>query len=502
MYTPSKAEFLKLAKRGNLIPVYKEIPADTVTPVSAFSAIDDGKYSFLFESVEGPQKLARYSFLGSSPELVFSSKGRKIELQRKGKLKKYRTQTDPIFEIKKLIGEYKTVPVRGLPRFSGGLVGYIGYDMVRFFEEIPDKNPDELNLPDSIFMLTDTILIFDHLEHKIKIVANAHISSQLSAVSSQSEAEKVYEEAVRKIDKIIETLKKPAAKSVKRKVKSERQKIESNFSEREFAQVVKKAKGYISYGDIIQVVLSQRFQRRTSARPLDIYRAVRSINPSPYMYYLKFKNLELLGSSPELLVRCEGGLVETRPIAGTRKRGRDEAEDRKLERELLASPKERAEHIMLVDLGRNDLGRVCAPGTVTVPEKMIVEKYSHVMHIVSSVVGKLKRNKDAYDVIRGVFPAGTVTGAPKVRAMEIIDELESVRRGPYAGCVGYFSFSGNLDTCITIRTIVLKDKCAYVQAGAGIVADSRPAAEYRECQNKAKALFKAIELAEGGLASG
>ncbi len=507
MYYPDKQEFRKLAKKGNLIPVYKEISADIDTPVSCFLKIDDGKnYSFLLESVEGGEKIARYSFLGAGPSLIFKSRGNKIEIIEKNKgvgarfiapvgngFDKSNPYKDPLDAIKRLMSQYKFVPVKGLPRFCGGLVGYIGYDMVRFFEDIPDKNPDTLNLPDSIFMLTDTILIFDHVDHKIKVVSNAHVDKKRSA-------DKVYDEAIKKIDKLISKLKTKYSipdtqYSIPRPGKLV---VNSNVTKSEFEQMVTKAKKYIRHGDIIQTVLSQRFEIDLAGiKPFDIYRRLRSINPSPYMYYLNFGGLKVAGSSPEIMVRCEDGVVEVRPIAGTRPRGKDAAEDARLEKELLRDPKERAEHIMLVDLGRNDVGRVCDYHTVKTDELMVIEKYSHVMHIVSNVVGRLKKGKDIYDVIRAVFPAGTVSGAPKVRAMEIIDELENTRRGPYAGCIGYFSFSGNLDTCITIRTLIIKGSKAYLQAGAGIVADSVPEKEFKETQNKARALIKSIEAARG-----
>jgi anthranilate synthase component 1 len=487
MIYPSKREFIKLAKKGNLIPVYKEIAADLETPVSSFLKIDEGDYSYLLESVEGEEKIARYSFLGSNPSVVFKSKNRDLEIIENRKVRRYRIERDPLQEIKKFMEQFKFVNIKGLPRFCGGLVGYIGYDMIRFFEDIPDKNPDELQIPDSIFVLTDTILIFDHMMHKIKIVSNAQVKS------SPSEA---YDEAVKKIDRIEKMLLK--SKTINRKPHTVNRniKIKSNFTEKSFCNIVKKAKEYIKNGDIIQVVLSQRLRTDLGDRDsFSVYRRLRSINPSPYMYYLKFKDLKLIGSSPEIMVRCEDKKIELRPIAGTRPRGKDEAEDARLQKELFSDPKERAEHIMLVDLGRNDVGRVSEFNTVRVQELMKIEKYSHVMHIVSGIVGKLSKSKSEYDVIRASFPAGTVTGAPKIRAMEIIDELENVRRGPYAGCVGYFSFSGNVDACITIRTILVRKDKAYIQAGAGIVADSQPEKEYQETLNKAKALLKAIEEA-------
>ena len=487
MYSPDKKLFLKLAKKGNMIPVYREITADLETPVSAFLKIGTGDYSYLLESVEGEEKIARFSFLGSNPSLIFKSKGRDIEIIENKRLKRYKTKSDPLTEIKNIMREFRFVKREGLPRFCGGLVGYIGYDVVRFFEDIPDKNPDDLKVPDSIFVLTDTLLIFDHVMHRIKIVSNAHVKEDPS---------RAYEDAVKKIENIAKTL--SGREAPRERGSRERQKIniKSNFTQEAFSKIILKAKKYIKNGDIIQVVLSQRLKADMGKRdPFNIYRSLRSINPSPYMYYLKFKDIKLIGASPEIMVRCEDGKIELRPIAGTRPRGKDKAEDARLEKELLLDPKERAEHVMLVDLGRNDVGRVSEFDSVKVEELMKIEKYSHVMHIVSSVVGRLPKSRDVYDLLRASFPAGTVAGAPKIRAMEIIDELENKKRGPYAGCVGYFSFSGNIDTCITIRTILVNRNTAYIQAGAGIVADSRPRREYQETLNKAMALIKAIEEA-------
>lgn len=492
MYYPNKEEFIKLAKKGNLIPVYRDILTDFETPLSALRKIDKSKYSFLLESVEGQERLARYSMLGSDPSLVFSSKGNKVTIKEGKALKTFTADKDPIEELKKIFNRYRFIEVNGLPRFCGGLVGFFGYDIVRFIERLPEKNPDDRNLPDSVFMLTDTLLIFDHVDHKIKVVSNVHVTGN-PAVE--------YDKAIKKIDGIIDNLKAPMPEDKDRPAKNKNRPLvfKSNFTKKEYAKVVNKTKEYIRLGDIIQAVPSQRLNVSIKSDPFQIYRALRSINPSPYMYYLKLGDFFLVGSSPEIMVRCENGLVEVRPIAGTRKRGASEEEDERLIKDLLSDPKERAEHIMLVDLGRNDIGRVCEYKSVKVSELMTIEKYSHVMHIVSDVSGRLKKDKDIFDVLRATFPAGTVTGAPKVRAMEIIEELENVKRGPYAGSVGYFSFSGNLDTCITIRTIVIKGNKAYIQAGGGVVADSKPEKEYQETLNKAKALLRAIEMAEQGL---
>lgn len=469
MFYPSKEEFIKLSKKGNLIPVYKEIVADMESPVSAYKKIE-GDYSFLLESIEGGEKIARYSFLGTvSKKQVYS--------------------LNSLSKIREILSKLKPVAVPGLPRFHGGLVGYVGYDMVRQIEAIPDKNPDEINLAPMLFLLTDTILAFDHLKHKIIIISNAQVSGN---------PEKAYRQACAKIEKLEQKLAEPLDLSEgELEIPSKRKELKftSNFTKTQFEKIVKDAKEYIRAGDVIQAVLSQRLETRAQVDPFEVYRILRTINPSPYMYYLKLGDIKIVGASPEVMVRLEKGEATVRPIAGTRPRGKDEAEDRALAEELLASEKERAEHIMLVDLGRNDLGRVCDYGTVKVTEEMIIEKYSHVMHIVSNVTGKLKKGKDAVDLLAATLPAGTVSGAPKVRAMEIIDELENVKRGPYAGCIGYFGFSGELDTCITIRTIVFKGKKAYIQAGAGIVADSDPLEEYKETLNKARAMLSAIELA-------
>ena len=494
MFTPDFKEFKKLAKKGNVIPVYKEINADLDTPVSAFLKLKKSDYAFLLESVEGQEKIARYSFLGGNPSMIFSSKGRNIHLVYPGKKtrRSFTTQVTPLDELKKIMFGFKGVAVKGLPRFYGGLVGYIGYDMVKFFEELPDKNKDDLGTADSVFLLTDTMLIFDHVNHSIKIVSNVFLPKDKKV--PESSLKKYYDQALKRIKEIENDFNRPEVfpefeiNKVAVKVK-----VESNFTKKGFKDIVTRAKEYIRKGDIIQVVLSQRFKVRIKKEPFDIYRSLRSLNPSPYMYFLKLKDTEIVGSSPEMLVRCEDGLIQTRPIAGTRRRGKDNAEDAKLSDELLKDKKERAEHLMLVDLGRNDLGRVSQIGKVEVSEFMGVEKYSHVMHLVSEVRGKLDNKRyDVYDVLKAAFPAGTLTGSPKIRAMEIIDSLENLRRGPYGGAVGYFSFSHNMDTCITIRTILIKGNTAYIQAGAGIVADSVPEKEYTETVNKAKALMEAI----------
>ena len=498
MYYPTLEDFRAEAKSGNTIPVYRSILADMETPVSAFYKLMPDNYAFLLESVEGGENVARYSFLGSQPSVLFHSKGHQVTIEylERGEtvVQEYE---DPLSALEELMQNYRPVDNAELPKFHGGAVGYMSYDMVRFVEELPDNTEDELQLPDCFFMIAETILIFDHVNHQIKVVANAHIDGDVDGA---------YADALAKIDALVEKL--TAASEVHLRTDSgEHQgrydKIisdpQSNFTKSDYEAAVRRAKEYIAAGDIIQVVPSQRFSCPVSVDSFEIYRALRMVNPSPYMYYLKFDGFDIVGASPEMMVRVEDGLVQTVPIAGTRPRGATPEEDKELERILLADPKERAEHVMLVDLGRNDLGRVCEYHTVEVTELMIVERFSHVMHIVSHVIGRLREDLTAFDVLRACLPAGTLSGAPKIRAMEIIDELEPTRRGTYGGTVGYFSFSGSADTAITIRTAVIKDGTAYVQAGGGVVADSAPETEYYETLNKAKAMLSAIALAEQGL---
>ena len=493
-FYPSKSDFVKLAKKGNLIPVYREIVADLETPVSSFIKAGDKPYSYLLESVEGGERIARYSFIGGTPSLVFKSKGKKITITEPGKPENcFETSHDPLYELEKILKRYKQAQVKGLPPFSGGAVGYLGYDTVRFIENIPDKNKDTMNIPDALFIFTDTLLIFDHIQKKIKVVSNAFLDNFSSPEAAYENSVEKIESEIQKLRSLVDGHHSPTRSSRGPLA------IDSNFKKAEFERAVLKAKQYIKKGDVFQLVLSQSFRTEAPSSSFDVYRALRSINPSPYMFYLNCDGFELVGSSPEVHVRCENGKATLRPIAGTRPRGKSTKEDARLEKDLLADPKERAEHLMLVDLGRNDLGRVCEYKTVKVSEFMTVERYSHVMHIVSNVEGQLKKNKSLFDLLRATFPAGTISGAPKVRAMAVIDELENQRRGFYSGVVGYFSYSGNLDSCIAIRTIVVKDGIAYVQAGAGIVADSDPAKEYQETVNKAKALLKAIELVSSGV---
>jgi anthranilate synthase component I len=492
-YSLSLDQLRQYAGEGNLVPIYREILADYETPVSAFAKIDHGPSAYLLESIEGGEKWARYSFLGSgSPVVVYEDGGDLLVVQGTSK-KRIPSRGNPLERLRELMEAYRPVTVPGLPPFVGGAVGYLSYDMVRTFEDLATRKKDPLNLPDFAFLLTDTMLIFDNVVQKIKVVANAHVTAK-----GERGIKTAYRSATERIERTIARLKRPL-----RRTRPHRRRrpvsFTANMSKADFEKMVVRTKEYIRAGDIVQAVLSQRWETSVQASPLQLYRALRVVNPSPYMYYLRIAGVELVGSSPETLVRCENGVISVRPIAGTRRRGATPEEDQQMERRLLADKKERAEHVMLVDLGRNDVGRVAKPGSVVVDSLMHVERYSHVMHIVSNVTGQLDEAKTSYDVLRACFPAGTVSGAPKVRAMQIIDELEPTRRGPYAGAVGYFSFSGNMDMCINIRTVVVKKHQAFIQAGAGIVADSNPEHEYEETCNKAKAMMKAVELAEQGL---
>ncbi|RJP24061.1 MAG: anthranilate synthase component I [Candidatus Abyssobacteria bacterium SURF_5] len=490
MYTPTWDEFKRKAADGNLIPVYRKVLADLETPVSAFLKIHGGGHSFLLESIEGGDRIAQYSFLGADPSIIFKSKGREVTIIENGASTVVHSD-DPLSVLKELMARFKPVQIEGVPRFFGGAVGYVGYDTVRFFEELPDQTTDDLEVPDIFFVITDKILIFDHVNHHIMVVCNAKVDGN---------PKEAYREATRRIDMMVETLQRPLNYPRYHPPKSPpKLEIISNFVQDEFEEIVRAAKEYIRAGDIFQVVLSQRFSTKINAPAFDVYRALRSVNPSPYMFYLDFGSLKMVGASPELLVRVEGDVIDLRPIAGTRPRALKEFDDAELERDLLSDQKERAEHIMLVDLGRNDVGRIAKLGSVHLTEMMVIERYSHVMHMVSNVRGTLSDDCDSFQVLRATFPAGTLTGAPKIRAMEIIEELEPVKRGPYGGTMGYFSFSGNLDTCIIIRTLIIKDDMAYVQSGAGIVADSDPTSEYKETLNKALAVIRAIEIAEAGL---
>lgn len=492
MYQPDFAEFEKLARRGNLIPVYREILADVETPVSVLMKLQNKRHVYLLESVEGGEKWGRYSFLGTDAGVVFRVHGDNVILEENGRVTSLAHQGDPLRFLRDLLNRYKPVTLSGLPRFYGGAVGYLGYEAVHYFEELPPGPPDDLNLDNAVFVISDALMIFDNVRHTIKVVACAYIEEPDSLEAS-------YRDSCQKIDEMIETI-SAAASHKTAEAPEEDVNFQSNMTPGNYKTVIEKAKEYIVAGDIIQVVLSQRFETECRSNPIDLYRALRFINPSPYLFFLKMDDLMLIGSSPEVMVRKEQDTLELRPIAGTRKRGKTEQEDRALSDELLSDEKERAEHVMLVDLGRNDLGRVAQTGSVQVNQYMVVEKYSHVMHLVSNVRAQLAKGRDAFDVLAATFPAGTLTGAPKVRAMEIINELETIKRGPYGGAVGYFSFSGNMDLCITIRTMILKNGKVYVQAGAGIVYDSVPEAEHQECLNKSRGMLQAVRLAASGFA--
>lgn len=487
-------EFIELARRGTFVPVCREILADLLTPVSAFLRVaEHSDYAFLFESVEGGEQVARYSFLGKDPFLVLRARGPRTVLERAGQVEEIDEPFVPV--LRRLMAEYRSPFVPGLPRFTGGAVGFIGYDAAPVFEPALDdvwqRYPADAELPDdAAFMLFDTILAFDHVKHRILLIANARITPD-------EDLETLYQFAVNRLDFLQRELERPvapAAAAPRDEVSAFE--VRPQTSRGAFEAAVRTAQDYIAKGDIYQVVLSQRFDVSVTADPFTVYRALRHVNPSPYMYFTRIGRLSIVGSSPEMLVRVEGTHAETHPIAGTRGRGRTHEEDLRLGEELKRDEKERAEHVMLVDLGRNDLGRVCAYGSVRVPQFMTLERYSHVMHLVSRVVGELDASSDRLDALVSCFPAGTVSGAPKIRAMEIIAELEGVRRGVYAGAVGYLDFAGNLDCCIAIRTVAIRDGVAHVQAGAGIVADSNPASEYEETRDKARAVLGALELAE------
>lgn len=474
MYQPTLQDVRRFAEEGLWVPVWREVVADLETPVSAFLKVNRGGPSFLLESVEGGQRLARYSFIGAGPYPVL-----RPGIDGAG---------DPLQHVERAMARYRVAQIPGLPRFCGGCVGHLGYEVTRSFEALPSPDSDALGLPESLFMFVDTMLIFDHVTHTIKV---------LTHVRPDGDPEVEYERAIDRIEGLIERLHSPLpAEPGSPSSSSPSGRVSSNMTKLQFEQAVLEAKGYIEAGEAIQIVLSQRLSRPTSATPFQIYRALRSVNPSPYMFFIDYGSFHVVGASPEILVRLEDGIVTTRPLAGTRRRGRDAAEDARLEAELKSDEKERAEHIMLVDLGRNDVGRVSEPGTVVVSELMDVERYSHVMHLVTNVQGRLRDDCNAFDALRACFPAGTVSGAPKIRAMEIIAELEPDRRGLYAGAVGYFSFSGNMDMAIAIRTLVVKDGVAHAQAGCGIVYDSVPEKEYEETMNKAGALIKSIDQAE------
>lgn len=477
MYYPTLEEAKTLGSRGNLIPIYTEIDADLETPVSAYLKVAVPPYSFLLESVEGGEHIARYSFIGTEPEdVIITGPG-----QKDG-------ETDPLKLVEKMLSNFNLVETSNLPRFRGGAVGYLSYDSVKYFEELPSPDNDPIGIPEAIFMLTKTFLVFDHVRHKILVVSHAHLNGDV---------ETSYHDATSKIESIVQRLNNPLdPTSIPRASGYSKGDVTSNMAQQHYHDMVERCKEYVVDGDVIQVVVSQRLSKPTSAHSFHIYRSLRAINPSPYMYYLELDGFQIVGASPEMLVQVENGVVATHPIAGTRPRSEDDEEDTRLELELRTNEKERAEHIMLLDLGRNDIGRVSKPGTVVASDILEIERYSHVMHLVSHVEGNIQEGFSNYDALRACFPAGTVSGAPKIRAMEIIAELENDTRGAYAGAVGYFDFAGNMDTCITIRTMVVKDGIAHVQAGGGIVYDSEPEFEFDETIHKASALMRAIDAAE------
>jgi anthranilate synthase component 1 len=492
MYFPDYAGFERLSRYGNLIPVYTEILADAETPVSALMRLRSKPHLFLLESVEGGEKWGRYSFLGADPRVIFKVRGKDVLIQEGGEIRSREHMGDPLQWLKDLLRRYRPVPLPGLPRFYGGAVGFLGYDMVRYFERLPLPAKGPLETDDALFLITGSLMIFDNVRHTIKVVATA-------ATEGEEDLRAVYDLAISRIDDALRALRGPLEGTEHRPTVPSHPSPSSNMTPGEFQAMVRKAKEYILAGDVIQVVLSQRFDAEAPADPVELYRALRYVNPSPYLFFLKMEDEALIGSSPEVMVRMEEGMVELRPIAGTRRRGKNEQEERALVHELLQDPKERAEHVMLVDLGRNDLGRIAQIGSVQLNQLMAVERYSHVMHLVSHIQAQLAHGKDAFDVLKATFPAGTLTGAPKIRAMEIIDELEPCTRGPYGGAVGYFSYTGNMDFCITIRTMWLHGGKLYIQAGAGIVADSDPEAEHEESVNKAMGMMQAVEMVASGL---
>lgn len=494
MLRTSPEQFEKLARQGNHIPVVREILADLDTPLSLFRKIDDGRTAFLLESVEGGEKWARYSFLGVGARARFRATGSRVEWTENGETETIDTGGDPLEVLRDRLRAFEAVkPVDfDLPRFIGGAVGMIGYDWVRFVEKIPDGNPDTIGLPDAFFVLPEFVVVYDNVRHTALIVVHAE-------VSDDEDLDAAYKATNTRIETMVAKIRQPLEPEPRQPAISEPMEVGRSMPEEGFHDIVRRAKEYIEAGDIFQVVLAQQFQLPLQVEPFSIYRQLRMINPSPYMFFIRMEDAVLVGASPEILVRLEGERVDVRPIAGTRWRGKTPEEDRRLEAELLADPKERAEHLMLVDLGRNDAGRVSEIGSVEVDEYAVVERYSHVMHIVSNVHGKLRPGLDWLDVLRATFPAGTLSGAPKVRAMEIIDELETVRRGFFGGCCGYLDYSGNMDMAITIRTMVAKDGKVTLEAGAGVVADSTPEYEFEETVNKAKAVLTAIDLAREGI---
>jgi anthranilate synthase component 1 len=484
---PERDAFRRLARGAALVPVCRQILADLETPVSAFLKIHRGRYGFLLESVQGGERWGRYSFLGTEPSLVLTADAGRVRIARPdGDVLEERPAADPLRELQSLLATWRAAAVDGLPRFAGGAVGYLGYDVVRAFERLPADRPRDLAVPDVCLMLAASVLVFDNVAQTVTAVVHAPVGEH---------PDRAYDEATARLDELLARLRAPAVPP-SRPAEAPPAAVHTNMSPDDYQAAVRRAKEYIAAGDVIQVVLSQRFELPLRAAPVNVYRCLRTLNPSPYMFFLELGDIQAAGASPEVMARVEDGELTVRPIAGTRPRGTSEVEDASLAAELRADPKEIAEHVMLLDLGRNDVGRVSRIGSVDITERLVIERYSHVMHLVSNVRGRLAPGKDCFDAFRATFPAGTLTGAPKIRAMEIIEELEPVRRGFYGGAVGYFGLGGTMDTCITIRSVLMHGGRAYVQAGAGIVADSDPESEHRECVNKARGMLQAVRMAE------
>ena len=510
-YCPSFSEFVELARNHTIIPVYRQLVGDILTPVSAFCKIREGDRAFLFESVVGGERVGRYSFLGAKPFLIFEAYGRSVTLTLPDGTRQESFPDDPLRSLEELQTQYRAPHLPGLPRFLGGAVGYIGYDTVRYVERLPNPPPDDRRIPDLSFAFYDRMMVFDHINKTVLVIAHARLDLQPEYRQDPEQLRKLYDQACQAVDEQVHRLQRgvadlpltdidpkgTAAKQTQAEMLGGR--IRSNFTQEGFEAAVRKAVEYIHAGDAFQIVLSQRFRVETRSRPFDIYRALRVVNPSPFMFFLQAGSVTLVGASPEIMCRVDEGIIVNRPLAGTRPRGATPEEDQRLADELIQDEKERAEHIMLVDLARNDVGRVAEIGSVQVEQLMAIERYSHVMHLSSTVTGQLKTGLTPFDALRASLPAGTLSGAPKIRAMEIIDELEPHRRGPYGGAVGYVDYRGNMDTCIALRTMVIVGQTVDIQAGAGLVADSNPTAEYQETLNKAMGLLRALEVAENQL---
>ena len=488
-HSPNFEAFAELAANHDLVPVYRRMLSDGLTPVSAFQKLDDGQDACLFESVIGGEKVGRYSILAVNPFMIINACGNDVTISRDGEMER-RTSDNPLDDLRQLVDSFKAPQLEELPPFNGGAIGYAGYDVIRYVENLPNPPENDRQIPDMTFGFYDSLVVFDNVNKTMFVIVMARLD-QFQDIQA------AYTEAIARVDQLIEKLAAPAALSmadIDTAGGTDDFSYTSNFEKSEFETAVNKCVEYIRAGDIFQVVISQRLQLDLQVDPVELYRSLRVVNPSPFMFFLRTSDVTLVGSSPEIMCRVVDGKVTVRPLAGTRPRGATEQEDNQLAEELLADPKERAEHVMLVDLGRNDVGRIAKYRSVELSDVMVIERYSHVMHITSNVTGQLREDKDAFDALAACLPAGTVSGAPKVRAMEVIDELERHRRGPYAGAVGYIDYVGNMDTCIALRTFVIKDDTLYVQAGAGIVADSQPKMEYQETLNKARGLLKAVEI--------